>query len=132
MPRLAFLLPALACALLLSACDKVDSLKKGVQSTLSSSTETGGGGGSGSGGTAPGDAGGASAGTPALTLQAYKDAIAKQDYDKLYGMMSGEFQRRTRAEVDRMKKVITSGTEAEKREVVEKIKIGRASCRERV
>ncbi|MBI5369073.1 MAG: hypothetical protein HZA54_18705 [Planctomycetes bacterium] len=108
-------LAAAAAAFGLFSCEKVDAVKKDIQKQID------GGGGSGAAGGAGGGEGAAQA-TPSATIQSYKDAIAKQDWEKLYGLMSAEFQRRTLAEVDRMKKVLASGSDAEKKAVVERIR----------
>ncbi|MBI3272298.1 MAG: hypothetical protein HYZ53_25125 [Planctomycetes bacterium] len=116
---------ALALVPLLSAgCDKIDAWRKGAQSAATGSAP-GAAGVTGSAATGGGEAGAGGAPSqagPSLTLDAYKDAVARKDYDKLFSLMSGQFQKKALAEVDRMKKVLVSGTEVEKKEVLDKLR----------
>jgi len=78
-----------------AACDKVP---KDIPNPLGEKKDTGG------------DTAGAMA-----ALNAYKDAVAKQDWQKMYGMMSAEFQKGAVADIERLKAGLNSKDPAEKK-----------------
>ncbi|MCE9584847.1 MAG: hypothetical protein K8T20_20345 [Planctomycetes bacterium] len=94
-------------ALSLSACDKV----KNIQNPLGGNSGSTGGGGAGD-----------ASSTPTSTLDSYKAAIASQDWSKLYGLLSVEFQKQAEAEVTQLKQDLASGDEGKKKAAEEKIR----------
>lgn len=93
----------LAAALVLAAlpaCDKVKEIPNPI------------GGGSGTSGGGGGDA------SPTGTLDAYKAAIAAQDWGKVHGLLSADFQKQALAEVEALKRDL-AGTDAGKKMAAE-------------
>ncbi|MBI2920531.1 MAG: hypothetical protein HYY18_05550 [Planctomycetes bacterium] len=79
----------------MAACDKI----KEVPNPL----------GGPSGGQASGEA------SPGTTVDSYRAAIAAQDWQQLYGLLSVEFQQQAVGEVEKLKRELATGTEAEKK-----------------
>lgn len=93
------ILAAALCLASLAACDKV----KEIPNPLGGNTGTGSGG---------------DAGSPTGTVDAYKAAIASQDWGKMYGLLSAEFQKQAVAEVEGLKRDL-AGTDAGKKKAAE-------------
>jgi hypothetical protein len=98
------ILAAVFCATALAACDKA----KDIPNPLS---------GVGGSGKTAGDAT-----SPTATIDSYKAAIAAQDWQKVYGLLSAEFQKQAVAEVEGLKRDLSSGDAAKKKSAEEKIR----------
>ncbi|MEK7469468.1 MAG: hypothetical protein AAB074_19000 [Planctomycetota bacterium] len=98
------ILAGVFCAAALAACDKVKEIPNPLP------------GGSGSNKTA-GDAT-----SPTATIDAYKAAIASQDWQKLYGLLSAEFQKQATAEVEALKRDLAGGDDATRKSAETKIR----------
>lgn len=61
-----------------------------------------------------GDKQGPQTASPTSTIDAYKAAIATQDWQKLYGLLSSEFQKQAQAEVEGLKKDLAGGDAGKK------------------
>jgi hypothetical protein len=98
------ILSAAFCLAALSACDKMKEIPNPI------------GGGSGNGGS------GGDAGSPTGTVDAYKAAIASQDWGKMYGLLSAEFQKQVVAEVEGLKRDLAGSDAGKKKAAEEKIR----------
>lgn len=59
--------------------------------------------------------------SPGTTVDSYRAAIAAQDWQQLYGLLSVEFQQQAVADVERVKRELASGTDAEKKAAVARV-----------
>ncbi|KAF0243873.1 MAG: hypothetical protein FD180_2998 [Planctomycetota bacterium] len=92
-------LASVCCAAALAACDQV----KEIPNPLG------------------GNKGGAETASPTATIDAYKAAIASQDWQKMYGLLSAEFQKQALAEVEELKRDLAGGDADKKKAAVRRI-----------
>ena len=90
------------CAAALAACDKV----KELPNPLGGSSASGGG----------------DSASPTATIDSYKAAIASQDWQKMYGLLSAEFQKQAVAEVEGLKRDLAGGDAGKKKSAEERIR----------
>jgi hypothetical protein len=95
------ILAAAFCSALLTACDKAPDLPNPLAGNSGSNKTTG------------------DAASPTATIDSYKAAIAAQDWQKVYGLLSAEFQKQAVAEVEELKRDLAGGN-AEKKAAAEK------------